>query len=200
MYIKSKKDLREFLDYESKRYGLSSSKFPMVAIHDVAVLYRFNYLLRHLEYYTNTKKPIRRLITKLRYKRIKRKYLIDLPTNVFDKGLKLMHIGPILVNQKAIVGKDCALHINTGIVAGGTNDDVPVIGDNCVLGIGSIVLGHARLGNNIAVGAGAVVNKDFSEGNMTIGGVPAKKISDNTRESWYKEARDKANKEWAKHN
>ena len=34
----------------------------------------------------------------------------------------------------------------------------------------------------MAIGANAVVNKSFPEGNCTIGGVPAKKISDKTSE------------------
>ena len=107
-----------------------------------------------------------------------------LAINTFDKGFKLVHIGPRLVNGKAEVGKNFTMHANTYIVAGGTNDDAPTIGNNCIMRIGSIILGKAILGDNIAVGAGAVVNKQFREGNMTIAGSPAKKISDHTGRDW----------------
>ena len=188
-YIKCKGDLVNFLNYEFRKYGLSSRSYPLVAFSENKILYKFNYLLRHLEYYTNCNKPLRKVFIKLIFIRYTRKYLTFIPINVFDKGLKLVHIGQRLVNGGAIVGKDCTLHINTFMVAGGVNDFAPVIGDNCIFGVNSVVLGNAKIGDNVAVGAGAVVNKDFSEGNMTLGGVPAKKISLSTRNDWAAEKR-----------
>ena len=189
--IDSKKKLNEFLKVESKNYNLKRSGFPIFGFSEDQVLYRFNYLLRKLEYYTNCNKKIRKLITKLIYIHYQRKYLMFIPINSFDIGLRFIHIGPRMVNGSAVVGKNFIMHMNTCIVAGGNNDISPIIGDNVIMGISSIVLGEARVGNNTAIGAGAVVNKDFSEGNMTIAGVPAKKISNNTRESWKKENRKK---------
>ena len=50
------------------------------------------------------------------------------------------------------------------------------------MGSGAKIFGAVILGNNMAIGAKAVVNKSFPEGNCTIGGVPAKKICDQTSE------------------
>lgn len=191
--IVDKRTLKEVLDYESKKYNLKKSTYPFIAIREEQILYRFNFLLRKLEYYTNTNKKIMKIIFKLFYLKLERKYSIFLPINVFDRGLKLIHIGPRLVNGNSNVGKNFIMHVNTGLVAGGVNDDVPKIGNDCILGVGSLVIGNAILGDNIAVGAGAVVNKSFSEGNMTIAGVPAKKISNKTREDWSRDRRKNIN-------
>ena len=100
-----------------------------------------------------------------------------------------MHIGPILVNGRVKGGKDISLHINTSIVAGGTNSSVPVLGSGIVVGVGAVILGGIELGNDVAIGANAVVNKSFLEDDITIAGVPAKKISNNGSSAWRKNIR-----------
>lgn len=119
------------------------------------------------------------------------KYCFNIPINVFDKGLKLIHIGSRLVNGNVKVGKNCVLHINTSIVAGGTDKGgVPKLGNNVIMGVGSVILGNVKVGDNTAIGANAVVNKSFEEGNITIAGVPAKKISENSRKDWNKNKKE----------
>lgn len=49
------------------------------------------------------------------------------------------------------------------------------IGKNCWLGFGSVVLPGVELGNNVTVGANAVVTKSFPS-NVVIAGCPAKVI------------------------
>ena len=98
-----------------------------------------------------------------------------------------MHVGSILVNHNSRIGKDCSLHINTSIVASGHGSSSPKLGDGIVVGVGAAILGNIELADNIAVGANAVVNKNFLEENIAIAGVPAKKISDNGRLTWNRE-------------
>ncbi|GEN51689.1 sugar O-acetyltransferase [Alkalibacterium pelagium] len=50
-----------------------------------------------------------------------------------------------------------------------------VIGDNCWLGAGATVIGGVTLGNNVVVGAGAVVTRSFGD-NVVLAGVPARVI------------------------
>lgn len=50
------------------------------------------------------------------------------------------------------------------------------IGDNCFIGLGSIILPGVTLEDNIIVGAGSIVTKSFSESNIVIAGNPARKI------------------------
>lgn len=142
--------------------------------------------MRKAEYYTNTSKKLRGIFLKLRLKRLQNKYFLNIPINTFDKGLKLIHLGPRLVNGKARIEKNCVMHINTCIVAGGRDNGVPTLGDNIVMGVASVVAGNVYIADNIAIGANAFVNKTFSQGDITIAGVPAKKISDYSRKDWNK--------------
>lgn len=59
----------------------------------------------------------------------------------------------------------------------GTEAEVPIIGDNCFIGPGAKVFGKIKIGNNVAIGANAVVNKDVPS-NVTVAGVPAKIINE----------------------
>lgn len=50
-----------------------------------------------------------------------------------------------------------------------------IVGDNCYFGLGAKIFGSVRIGNNVTVGANAVVTKDIPD-NAVVGGVPAKII------------------------
>ena len=56
------------------------------------------------------------------------------------------------------------------------NYDAIIIGRNCWIGAGSVILSGVVLGDKTIVGANSVVNKSFDEGNVVIAGVPAKII------------------------
>ena len=56
---------------------------------------------------------------------------------------------------------------------GGANS--VIVGDNCSFGQGAKVLGAVRIGNNVNVGANAVVTHDIPD-NAVVGGVPARVI------------------------
>lgn len=51
------------------------------------------------------------------------------------------------------------------------------IGDNCIIGMGAIIMNGAVIGNNCIVGAGALVteNKHFADNSLIIGS-PAKAV------------------------
>lgn len=53
-----------------------------------------------------------------------------------------------------------------------------IIGDNCFIGMNSIILKGTKLGNNVIVGAGSVVHGTFPD-NCIIAGNPARIIKEN---------------------
>jgi serine O-acetyltransferase len=118
--------------------------------------------------------------------KLSNRYCIHIGLNVFEKGLRIVHLGPILVNGGAKVGKDCSVHINTVLAARGNSDESPMLGDNIVIGVGANLIGGIKIANGIAIGANSLVNKSFLEENIAIAGVPAKKISNNGRDTWHK--------------
>lgn len=182
--INSKEELKSWLNEELNRYG--NGLATRLQLNEKGVLRRHQILLRKTEYYINTKKRIRGMIYRFLLYRKQNKYSLHIPTNTCGKGLYILHLGPILINREAIIGQNCSLHINTGIVAGGRDPGAPVLGNNIVVGIGAVILGSISIADGVAVGANAVVNRTISESDIAVAGVPAKKISNYGRKEWNK--------------
>ena len=72
--------------------------------------------------------------------------------------------------------------MNIGTAASENDGHAPVIGENCYIGPGAKNFGKIIIGDNTAIGANSVVNKSFPDGNVTLGGVPAKVISSTNSE------------------
>lgn len=78
----------------------------------------------------------------------------------------------LIIHKKAKIGKNCILSQNVTI---GSRGPLPVIGDNVFIAPGAKCIG-GTIGNNVVVGANAVVTKDIPD-NCVVAGVPAKIIS-----------------------
>ena len=63
-------------------------------------------------------------------------------------------------------------------------DKAPKIGNNVFIAAGAKVLGGIRIADGVCIGANAVVIKDILEPNITVGGIPARKISDNNSDKY----------------
>lgn len=186
--INTKNDLKNWIEYKRKKYGGGTASVirEVFPISEKDVLRKHQVLLRKTEYHTNCQHKVRAIICKIKLYRIQNKYALHIPINTCGRGLKIMHIGPVLMNGRVTVGKDCSFHINTALVAGGTSDDVPCLEDGVVVGIGAVVLGNVHVARNVAIGANAVVNKNVAEENIAVAGVPAHKVSNGGGLNWNK--------------
>ena len=146
--------------------------------------------MRKYEYYANCKKGIFNKIIKellhIRYKKLSILYGFSIPINSFGPGLRILHRGTILINGYAKIGKNCRINVDTVVGAKlGTKDQAPTIGDNCFIGPGAKIFGKINIGDNVAIGANAVVTKDVPS-NCTVVGIPAKKINNNGTKDRFK--------------
>ena len=93
------------------------------------------------------------------------------------KGLYL-HYGPIWIGPTKI-GEYCNFSMMDVIGFGGRDAQwgIPIIGDRVFFGPGVIATGKIRIGNNVAVGANAVVDQDLPD-NCTAVGIPARVVND----------------------
>lgn len=142
--IDNKKQLKEWIEYEMNRYGCSSRVKEFIKYilgGERATIWHIQKRLRYTEYYHNSGKKIRYGFSLFHLNHLRNKYGIHIGLNVCDKGLKIMHLGPILTNGNVKIGKDCALHINTSFVAQGVSSDAPELGNGVVVGVGAVVLG-----------------------------------------------------------
>ncbi|MEO0247940.1 MAG: serine acetyltransferase [candidate division WOR-3 bacterium] len=93
------------------------------------------------------------------------------------KGLYLHH-GPVVIGPGVKIGEYCNLSMMNVIGYGGRDDcyGTPTIGNRVFLGPGVVATGNIRIGDNVAVGANAVVNQDLPD-NCTAAGVPARVVN-----------------------
>ncbi|MGB9677943.1 MAG: serine O-acetyltransferase [Candidatus Ratteibacteria bacterium] len=83
----------------------------------------------------------------------------------------------VVIGETAEIGDDVLMY--QGVVLGGTSlkkeKRHPTIGNNVVIGAGAILLGPIKVGDGAKIGAGSVVIKDVPEG-TTVVGVPARVV------------------------
>lgn len=138
----------------------------------VMVVYRFGrwrYTVRPL-----LLRKVISLVYRVAYKCVQIVTGVELPCEVeVGRNFIIDHFGGIVVSGFAKFGDDC--RIRTGVVIGlaRVNDPcAPLIG-NCVdIGAGAKVLGRIRIGNNVLIGANAVVIRDVPDNSIAVG-VPA---------------------------
>lgn len=81
----------------------------------------------------------------------------------------------IVIHPRAIIGSNCLISQNVTIGGTSKKHGVPRIGNDVYIGAGAVVLGDITLGDNVVVGANSVVTKSFGSG-VVIAGVPARII------------------------
>lgn len=177
--IKSDDDYLFFLEADRLSLGYSRKK-PRIIGDET---WRYQRLLRKLEYYKNCKKsfiwkPVYYWNYFLFY-RLSIKLGFTIMPNIFGPGLAIVHRGTIVVSDAACIGANCRIHTCVNIGTSSGQMAAPVIGDNVYIAPGVKIFGDIQIADNIAIGANAVVNKSFLEPNITIAGIPAKKISNN---------------------
>ena len=169
--IRNRADLHAYL--EADRQALRSPRTITAWLLDDVCRYQRH--LRRLEYRLNTRaNPVLLTVTKLRYRRLGRLLGFSIPPNVFGPGLSIAHPGTIVVHSAARVGANCRIHVDVSI---GTSAHemaaVPTLGDDCYIGPGAKLFGAIEIGSGTVIGANAVVNRSFPQGNVTLVGVPA---------------------------
>ena len=88
-------------------------------------------------------------------------------------GLRLYHGMGLVVHEKAVIGKNCALRHCTTL--GEKNGSAPVLGDHVDVGCNVVILGAVKVGDGAVIGAGSVVLHDVAPG-AVVAGNPARAI------------------------
>jgi serine O-acetyltransferase len=100
---------------------------------------------------------------------------IDLPCEAkLGRRFRIDHFGGIVISGDAVFGDDCV--IRNGVTVGLRHTGhrgAPVIGNRADIGAGAKVLGSIRIGDDVAIGANAVVITDVPADSIAVG-VPAK--------------------------
>jgi len=114
------------------------------------------------------------LLYKLLYKFVQIITGIELPCEVpIGRNFVIEHSGGIVISGFASFGDDC--RIRNGVVIGLARVDEPCaprIGNDVDIGAGAVLLGNIRIGDHVRIGANAVVLGDVPDHSLAVG-VPA---------------------------
>jgi len=98
-------------------------------------------------------------------------------------GLYISHFGNVIVNPRARLGRNCNLGHGVTIGSGGRGEKdgrplegVPVIGDRVYIGPGACLFGPIEVGDDVSVGANAVVTHSLPDRAVAVG-IPAHIVS-----------------------
>jgi serine O-acetyltransferase len=100
---------------------------------------------------------------------------IDLPCEVqVGRRLTIEHFGDIIISGDTIIGDDVVIRNGVTIGLKRTREvGAPIIGNRVDIGAGAKILGAIRIGDDVIIGANAVVLQDIPANSLAVG-VPAK--------------------------
>jgi serine O-acetyltransferase len=192
--IKSKADYHFFLEADRIALSRDKRKRPRFLVGDET--WKFQRLLRKLEYYQNCKTDFLSKIYwyYLMYKWRRASITLGfwIPPNVFGPGLSIAHPGSIIVNDQVKVGENCRISQNV-VIGTSPSPDIPfvaTIGNNVFIGPGVVIMGKIEIADGIAIGANSYVDRSFTERDITIAGNPARKISEKGQKEAFGRATD----------
>ncbi len=96
------------------------------------------------------------------------------PRTQIGPGLCVLHFGPTVVHAGVVAGED--LTLMQGNTIGEAKSGLPRLGNHISLGTGAAIIGKVAVGDNVLIGAGAVVTTDLPSNCVAVG-LPARPIS-----------------------
>ena len=86
-------------------------------------------------------------------------------------GLRISHYGPLLVNSKTIVGRNCYFshNITIGETKRGKYKGSPTFGDKVWIGPGAVIVGGVTIGDNVLIAPLCYVNTDIPPNSIAMG-------------------------------
>ncbi len=181
MTFETKEALRECIRADLYRYTGRTDRAALRRCRRASAGFRMTYYMRLCSYTRH--RPLQKMILfpiyKLRMRRAGEKVGAEMHEDMqIGKGLHIAHSGCIVLHRDAVLGENVS--ISHGVTVGQTLKDgkafVPVIGSNVYIAPGAKVIGGIRVGDNVAIGANAVVTRDVPSG-AVVAGCPARVLS-----------------------
>ncbi len=106
---------------------------------------------------------------------------IELPWKTrIGPGFRIDHGQALIINDGTVFGAGCTVRNSTTIgnkrLKDGTYSKAPVFGDRVDIGANAVIIGPITIGDDCAIGAGAVVLKDVPARHVAVGN-PARIIA-----------------------
>jgi serine O-acetyltransferase len=97
---------------------------------------------------------------------------IQIPARTsIGEGLYIGHLGRIIINPEAKLGKN--INLSTGVVIGAENrgkrKGAPIISDNCWIGANAVIVGNIKIGTDVLIAPLSYVNFDVPDHSVVVG-------------------------------
>ena len=177
----TKQEFKDILAADLARFNGKTPGFKDLILRNEAFyIWKYIYHMRKIEYHGSLG-GLHKLANLWHWyglKHLQFKLHLAIYPNTIGPGFRMFHVGDYgHIGPNVKIGKNCT--IVSGVVFGNKTKDEdcrPVtVGDNVYFGIGVKVISPVHIGNNVTIGANAVVTKDIPD-NAIVGGVPAKVI------------------------
>jgi len=103
--------------------------------------------------------------------RMRSKWGINIPRSVeVGPGLYIGHSGGIVIAGDAKLGSSINLShdVTIGVSGQGSQRGIPIIGDDVYIAPGAKIFGKISIGNNVKIGANAVIHKDIPDNSVVV--------------------------------
>ncbi len=165
-----KQDLSRYYNHLFKRFEWNEPSYIVV------ILYRAARGIRKLPRWLFPIKLVLNILIVPFYAFFSILFGISIPRGAeIGPGLRIYHYGTIVINPRAVIGKNFSIHHGCTIGVKSSYYDQVIVGDNVTMGAGAKVLGNIRIGNNVTIGANAVVLADVPDNSIAVG-IPARII------------------------
>ena len=156
---------RNIIDKDIEKY-LGETPYARASFVSLNYLLVYTKAFRNIFYFRTRKSILLRNISKLLIKPLA---TIEIEGEI-GEGFHISHNYAVIHPEKA--GKN--LSVGHGVTIGKGSDSVeghayPIIGDNVSISTNAVVFGHITIGNNVRIGAGAIVNKDIPDHCTVVG-------------------------------
>lgn len=86
-------------------------------------------------------------------------------------GIYLGHAYGITINPNAIIGKNCNIHkgVTIGQESRGKRKGTPAIGNRVWIGVGAVIVGNIRIGDDVMIAPNSFVNIDIPSHSIVFG-------------------------------
>jgi serine O-acetyltransferase len=175
--------LKLFISDVNKYKGYSDKPTLILLLTQQALWAILVYRINNSIYKSGINKVLKKIV--LRFGLIFQKLVeiltgISLPYSAeIGASFYIGHFGGIVINPKAVIGDNCNISQGVTIGISGRNEHrgVPIIGNNIYIGVNAVIAGKIIIGDNVVIAANSLVTKSVPD-NITVMGVPAKKVND----------------------
>jgi len=192
--ISTRQELKNYIKADRERQPITHPFLAALTYSESWSVRRYLTILRNYEYHLNRYNIIKENIHGIcvcmwggklvfhffalcfyfiRWRRKSLRTGLQIFPNTCGPGLAITHQSYVHIDNLTIIGRNCS--ILPMVLFGKNKPGKIIVGDNVTFGCGVTVLAPCKIGNNVYIGAGSVVNKDIPD-NCIAAGVPVKII------------------------